>query len=180
MVEKNANNLEHTREMEMEMNTEKPFVQQQPDPDADEEFSYAEQRKIIHKVDRRLLIIAGLMQAVSFLDRANMSNAAVAGMTAELNMEVGNRYVSCHKVHSSRVQGLSRCLVDYPARLFRPVYHLRVPCHNCSPQDRSAQVSLHDCLSLGNHHDGTLSASMPHHLGTDNDSASASCNPGSP
>ncbi|KAL3488014.1 major facilitator superfamily domain-containing protein [Aspergillus germanicus] len=71
---------------------DKPSAQQLADPDADEEFSYAEQRKIIHKVDRRLLIIAGLMQAVSFLDRANMSNAAVAGMTADLDMEVGNRY----------------------------------------------------------------------------------------
>ncbi|KAF3403250.1 hypothetical protein DPV78_003751 [Talaromyces pinophilus] len=70
---------------------EKPHLQQQ-DPDADEEFSYAEQRKIIHKVDRRLLIIVGLMQAVSFLDRANMSNAAVAGMTTALELEVGTRY----------------------------------------------------------------------------------------
>ncbi|KAL4733214.1 major facilitator superfamily domain-containing protein [Aspergillus similis] len=66
--------------------------QQLQDPDADEEFSYREQRKIVHKVDRRLLIILGLMQAVSFLDRANMSNAAVAGMTAELDLGVGTRY----------------------------------------------------------------------------------------
>lgn len=51
----------------------------QPDVDDDEEYTLAEQRKIIHKVDRRLLIILGFMQAVSFLDRANMSNAAVAG-----------------------------------------------------------------------------------------------------
>lgn len=51
----------------------------QANVDDDEEFSYPEQRKIIHKVDRRLLIILGFMQAVSFLDRANMSNAAVAG-----------------------------------------------------------------------------------------------------
>ncbi|OJJ03280.1 hypothetical protein ASPVEDRAFT_134574 [Aspergillus versicolor CBS 583.65] len=70
---------------------EKAALQQQ-DPDADEEFSYAEQRKIVHKVDRRLLIIVGLMQAVSFLDRANMSNAAVAGMTAELGLDIGTRY----------------------------------------------------------------------------------------
>lgn len=53
------------------------FVQQ--DPDADEEYTIAEQRNIIHKVDRRLLILLGLMQAVSFLDRANISNAVVAG-----------------------------------------------------------------------------------------------------
>lgn len=49
------------------------------DVDDDEEYTFAEQRKIIHKVDRRLLTVLGLMQAVSFLDRANMSNAAVAG-----------------------------------------------------------------------------------------------------
>jgi hypothetical protein len=51
----------------------------QQDPDADEEYTVAEQRNIIHKVDRRLLAILGLMQAVSFLDRANIANAAVAG-----------------------------------------------------------------------------------------------------
>ena len=49
------------------------------DVNDDEEYTLAEQRKIIHKVDRRLLTVIGLMQAVSFLDRANMSNAAVAG-----------------------------------------------------------------------------------------------------
>lgn len=47
--------------------------------DNDYEYTPAEQRKIIHKVDRRLLPVLGLMQAVSFLDRANMSNASVAG-----------------------------------------------------------------------------------------------------
>ena len=47
--------------------------------DEDEEYTSSEQRKIIHKVDRRLLLVLGMMQAVSFLDRANMSNAAVAG-----------------------------------------------------------------------------------------------------
>lgn len=47
--------------------------------DDDDEYTPAEQRKIIHKVDRRLLPVLGLMQAVSFLDRANMSNASVAG-----------------------------------------------------------------------------------------------------
>ncbi|CAK7213006.1 hypothetical protein SBRCBS47491_001656 [Sporothrix bragantina] len=63
-----------------------------PDVDDDEEFTVPEQRKIIHKIDRRLLIITGLMQAVSFIDRSNVSNAAVAGMTADLKLGVGNRY----------------------------------------------------------------------------------------
>jgi len=72
---------------------EKPFNVPQ-DVDDDEEYTVAEQRKIIHKVDRRLLIILGAMQAVSFLDRANMSNAAIAGMTKDLALGVSNRYVS--------------------------------------------------------------------------------------
>lgn len=68
---------------------------EEPDVDEDEQYSVAEQRKIIHKVDRRLLIILGLMQAVSFLDRANLSNAAIAGMYEDLGLAIGNRYVSC-------------------------------------------------------------------------------------
>lgn len=66
---------------EPQTNTEdekKNYLVQQ-EPDADEVYTVAEQRKIIHKVDRRLLILMGLMQAVSFLDRANIANAAVAG-----------------------------------------------------------------------------------------------------
>lgn len=44
-----------------------------------EELTVREQKKIFHKIDRRLLIINGAMCAVSFLDRANMSNANIAG-----------------------------------------------------------------------------------------------------
>lgn len=67
-----------------------------PDVDDDEEFTVPEQRKIIRKVDRRLLVVLGLMQAVSFIDRSNVSNAAVAGMTADLKLGVSNRYVRRH------------------------------------------------------------------------------------
>lgn len=63
--------------------------------DNDEVYDVAEQRRIIHKVDRRLLVILGLMQAVSFLDRANLANAAVSGMTKDLKLSVGKRYVRC-------------------------------------------------------------------------------------
>jgi len=67
------------------------------DVDDDEEYSLPEQRKIIHKIDRRLLPVVGLMQAVSFLDRANLANAAIAGMTKELKLGIGNRYVSAER-----------------------------------------------------------------------------------
>ncbi|KAL5365022.1 major facilitator superfamily domain-containing protein [Aspergillus floccosus] len=60
--------------------------------DYDEEYSYAEQRKIIHRIDRRLVTITGLAYCVSLMDRTNLSMAAVAGMTKELHLEVGTRY----------------------------------------------------------------------------------------
>ncbi|BCR99124.1 uncharacterized protein AKAW2_40807A [Aspergillus luchuensis] len=64
------------------------------DVDYDEEFTPAEQRKIIHRVDRRLVTMAGLAYCISLMDRTNLSMAAVAGMTKDLQLGVGTRYVS--------------------------------------------------------------------------------------
>lgn len=64
------------------------------DTDEDEEFSYVEQRRIVHRIDRRLLVILGLMYCVSLIDRGNMPNAAIAGMHDDLDTNVGYRYVS--------------------------------------------------------------------------------------
>lgn len=44
-----------------------------------EEASDVEVRRIVGKVDKRLIIICGLMIATSLLDRANLSNANIAG-----------------------------------------------------------------------------------------------------
>jgi len=62
--------------------------------DDDEEFSYAQQRSIVHRIDRRLLVSTGLMYCVSLIDRGNMPNAAIAGMHDELGTDIGFRYVS--------------------------------------------------------------------------------------
>ncbi|KAB8278327.1 major facilitator superfamily domain-containing protein [Aspergillus minisclerotigenes] len=62
------------------------------DVDYDEEYTYAEQRKIIHRVDRRLVTITGLAYCVSLMDRTNLSMAAVAGMTKDLGLTIGTRY----------------------------------------------------------------------------------------
>lgn len=50
------------------------------------EFSPAEQRKIIHRIDRRLVVTVGVLYCVSLMDRTNLSAAAIAGMTAELKL----------------------------------------------------------------------------------------------
>lgn len=58
-----------------------------------EEFSPAEQRRIKRRIDRRLVATCGVMYCISLIDRTNLSAAAIAGMTTELNL-VGDRYVS--------------------------------------------------------------------------------------
>jgi hypothetical protein len=43
------------------------------------EFTPAEQRKIIHRVDRRLVVTVGVLYCISLMDRTNLSSAAIAG-----------------------------------------------------------------------------------------------------
>jgi hypothetical protein len=59
----------------------------------DEEYSPLEQRKIVHRVDRRLVLTCGVMYCISLMDRINLGQAAIAGMTKELKLSVGFRYV---------------------------------------------------------------------------------------
>jgi MFS family permease len=54
-------------------------------------FSPDEQRKIIRRIDRRLVITVGAMYCVSLMDRTNLGAANIAGMGKEL-MLIGNRY----------------------------------------------------------------------------------------
>ncbi|KIX01965.1 uncharacterized protein Z518_07904 [Rhinocladiella mackenziei CBS 650.93] len=62
------------------------------DPYYDEEYTRAEQRRIIHKVDRRLVVGLGLAMAIALMDRTNLGSAAIAGMTVDLGLEHGPRY----------------------------------------------------------------------------------------
>lgn len=55
-------------------------------------FTPEEQRSILSRVDRRLVITVGAMYCVSLMDRTNMSAANIAGMSVELNL-IKNRYV---------------------------------------------------------------------------------------
>lgn len=59
----------------------------------DEEFSPEEQKRIIRRIDLRLVTMTGLAYCISLMDRTNLSMAAVAGMVEELRLDVGNRYV---------------------------------------------------------------------------------------
>ncbi|KAL4867619.1 hypothetical protein BDV12DRAFT_171025 [Aspergillus spectabilis] len=60
--------------------------------DYDEEFSLEEQKRIIRRIDYRLVSITGLAYCVSLMDRTNLSMAAIAGMVMDLELYVGFRY----------------------------------------------------------------------------------------
>ncbi|KAF7563583.1 hypothetical protein G7046_g538 [Stylonectria norvegica] len=59
--------------------------------DDDHGFTVAEQRHIIRRIDRRLVVTVGAMYCVSLMDRTNMSAANIAGMSVELVL-TGYRY----------------------------------------------------------------------------------------
>ncbi|KAM0720861.1 hypothetical protein Q7P37_003146 [Cladosporium fusiforme] len=60
--------------------------------DDDPVYSYAEQRKIIHRVDIRLITVAGIIYMNSLMDRSNLPNAGIAGMRVDLDMLENSRY----------------------------------------------------------------------------------------
>ncbi|KAK8228866.1 general substrate transporter [Phyllosticta capitalensis] len=55
-------------------------------------YSPQEQRKLIHRIDRRLVVTVGVMYCISLMDRTNLSAANIAGMSVELDMVKGYRY----------------------------------------------------------------------------------------
>lgn len=58
-----------------------------------ESVSKEEEKRIMRRVDRRLVSTVGALYCVSLMDRTNLSAAAIAGMMEELVL-IGNRYVS--------------------------------------------------------------------------------------
>ncbi|KAH8673477.1 major facilitator superfamily MFS-1 [Xylariales sp. PMI_506] len=57
----------------------------------EDEYSPEEQKRIIWRIDRRLVSTVGFMYCVSLMDRTNLSAANIAGMDVELKL-VGDRY----------------------------------------------------------------------------------------
>lgn len=59
-----------------------------------DEITIAEERKIIRKIDRRLVTAVAIMFSVSLIDRTNLAGANIAGLSKELHLDTGYRYVS--------------------------------------------------------------------------------------
>lgn len=56
-------------------------------------FTEDEQKRLIRRIDFRLIPMVGLMYCVSLIDRTNVAAASIAGMMEDLQL-IGNRYVS--------------------------------------------------------------------------------------
>lgn len=57
----------------------------------DDDVDEAEGKKIIWRIDRRLVVLVGALYCISLMDRTNLSAGAVAGMLTDLDL-VGTRY----------------------------------------------------------------------------------------
>jgi hypothetical protein len=60
----------------------------------DFDFTPEEQKKIIRRIDRRLVVTVGAMYCVSLMDRTNLGSVNIAGMSKDLRLDIGDRYVS--------------------------------------------------------------------------------------
>lgn len=67
--------------------------------DDDPVYTRPEQRKIIQKIDFRLILMLGFLHCVCLIDRGNLGTAAIAGMEKELHL-VGTQYVSLLILHN--------------------------------------------------------------------------------
>ncbi|KAL5361542.1 major facilitator superfamily domain-containing protein [Aspergillus floccosus] len=86
-VEKSSE-TQHVESVKLEEGGSKPSSRSGPVYGIDE----AHQKRVIRRVDLRLLPILGVMYSISLIDRTNLGLALVAGMQEDLGLDVGARY----------------------------------------------------------------------------------------
>ncbi|KAJ8695342.1 hypothetical protein PTI98_007947 [Pleurotus ostreatus] len=63
---------------------------QHVDPEVNEDPAFA--KRTLRRVDSNLLPILAILYSISLIDRVNISNAYVAGMAQDLQLQIGSRY----------------------------------------------------------------------------------------
>ncbi|KAI8930801.1 hypothetical protein NX059_011824 [Plenodomus lindquistii] len=71
---------------------EKNSVPLSNDTSSDVIYDEIEEKRLLRKVDWRLLPILGALYSIALIDRTNISNARVAGMGRDLSLQIGDRY----------------------------------------------------------------------------------------
>ncbi|KAF2730706.1 major facilitator superfamily MFS-1 [Polyplosphaeria fusca] len=85
-------------QVNMMEDVEKPDLTSSSQDDILAEFSPQEQRKLIHRIDRRLVVTVGVLYCISLMDRTNLSAANIAGMEKELGLALPFGGVSRYSV----------------------------------------------------------------------------------
>lgn len=71
-----------------------PELAKAPSDDSrDAEFASVNERSLMRKLDRHLLPMVSILYLLSFLDRSNVANARIEGLTTDLKM-TGNQYLT--------------------------------------------------------------------------------------
>ncbi|KAK3719459.1 hypothetical protein LTR37_004317 [Vermiconidia calcicola] len=56
------------------------------------EWDHAAEKKLVRKIDGRLLPILGALYSIALIDRVNISAARISGMDVDLRLDIGDRY----------------------------------------------------------------------------------------
>jgi hypothetical protein len=113
-------------------------------------FSAAEQRKIIRRVDRRLVLTLGFMYCVSLMDRTNLGIALVGGMGVDLVL-TGPRYSIIVLVFFITYVILQ---VTVPRAFRKPILTaMTAPSDRCVAKDWPTPIPSNHHSTLGRHDD---------------------------
>ncbi|XMA19635.1 hypothetical protein WAI453_012426 [Rhynchosporium graminicola] len=92
VVHRNSNTSISDAELALDEKHNARHVEQGSTPQIVYEIDDAAQKKVIRKVDIRLLPILAIMYSTAVVDRKNLGLALVAGMQQDLGLAIGNRY----------------------------------------------------------------------------------------
>lgn len=155
-LEKDASGLEAAGQIETKhLDVAPSKLSSEQDHDHDHGFTKEEQRKIIRRIDRRLVITVGAMYCVSLMDRTNMSAANIAGMGVELAL-IDFRYVrGSGLIHIDAVDSMLTwlSLEHCQLGLLRPLYPLPASVYYPDPQDWPTIPPRHHHHDVGRRHD---------------------------
>lgn len=119
------------------------------------EFTPAEQKSIIRRIDRRLVVTVGFMYCISLMDRTNMGAAIIAGMDKDLDLVNNNRYVRLLSLILSPFHFQLSLITPLEHRqlgLFHHVHHLPASFDHFDPRHWSSQSLVHHHPALGFRH----------------------------
>lgn len=154
-------------------------LEEAPDPGSDVEilsrWPIKTQKRIIHKVDIRLIPVCGLLFCISLLDRTNLAFAAIAGSVELIIQWFILVLMACDRMNKDlnirKVDGVDRyvsfCCADYMSwdvkelttpvchcsRILRHLYYISTPGNNPLSQNWTARVLVFYHVIVGRRHD---------------------------